>query len=227
MYDARNSSYLLLRHAPLVQVNTIIMYPDTDPTTYTASAFDIRYGESRLSFIPGQGETFWGWNGSMEAIPQAGLNVIQADYFAGYGWGTPLTAAITAGSNVVLPMAVSGLTPGQGSWMAAGGTLVLDDGLDTAEEVSVTVAGGTVTAASVAADHASGAFVSGALVPSPVQMAAAALVGNLLAATDLTKAMEAIGRSVGYWSQVRQDPAGLYMSSEIRRLLGKYRDCVV
>jgi hypothetical protein len=225
-YDSPGKSYLSLHYAPLIQLNSLTIWPDSNPTIYQASDFDIVYPTARLNFKPDVNGSFW-WDYGPRRMPISGRNVILADYFAGYGYVTSLSAAVAPGNNVVLPLSEnSGFTTSQGPWTVQTGSLLLDSDQATEEEVTVTVAGGVATAASVANNHASGAFVSGPRATADVQFAAACVLANILASPDLTKKMEGIGRIGGYVSQLRDHERGVYFSPEIAAILSPYRNVV-
>ncbi len=235
-YSRRAWPSLSLRHSPLIQLNGITLFPDEAPQTFTASQFDIRYRPARLAFKPTVGGTFWSFpRAAGITAPQTQNDVVSADYFAGYGWVTSLSAAINPGSNVPLPLAATnGITPEQGPWNAliASNTdprfvqsVVLDSGQSTEETVSVTVSGNTLAATSIMFAHTLGAFVSGPLPPQEVALACALVCANLTNQPDLTKAGEQVGRLGGYVYTTRK--GNLLLTEEIRELLAPFRNVTV
>ncbi|HTV49518.1 MAG TPA: hypothetical protein VMG59_13850 [Phycisphaerae bacterium] len=226
-YDGNAKGTLSLRFAPLVELNSITLYPDGPaPQTYTAASFDILYAQARLNFKPGVNGSFFNRYYPEITLPAVGLNSTLADYFAGYGFVTTLTGDISAGSNIVLPLANNnGYVPDQGPWNIANSwQLLLDAGTQNEEVVQINVNSSEVTATNLVNDHSAGAYVCGQLVPADVQLACALLVGNAIHAQDLTKAGEQVGRLGGY---VWQGRSGSYLfTPEIKRLLTAYQDAI-
>ena len=227
-YDAISQHSLSLRYAPLIMLNQVTMFPDGPaPLTFLPAVFDIDYEQSRLTFQYNANGTFYQRmaNGGPFASPLK--DIVSVDYFAGYGWVTTLTAAISAGSNVPLPLAASyGRLPCQPPWQAAKSSQVmLDSDQETEEVVDVTWAAGQLTAVNVLYPHASASYVSGGNVPDDAQFACALLVMNLLNVGDLTKQEEMIGRLGGY-TYVQRKLADVIMTPEIIAPLARYQEIV-
>ncbi len=222
-YDRAFRGELVLAAHPIIQLNSVTLSPDVNPTVLTASSFDIRYQEGRINIKPTAPAVFinGGWYGN-ESYP---FNMVNVDYHAGRGWVTSLTAPVSPGDNVVLPLAATyGYSPEQGPW-SIGNTnaLVLDPGQPYEENVLVaTNSSGQAVAMSVLYPHASGAFVGGGLIPPDVQFAAARMIGNILASPDGTKSMEGLANRYGYEWQVRKSPSGTIVDPEVLQLLMPY-----
>ncbi len=232
-YDstAASSGALVLRQVPLVQLNSVTLWPDDADEVFTAADFDLRYGLGRITFKASAMGSF-PWGDSADAAggrwpwPQAGANSIQVDYFAGYGWVTALASPIVAGSNVTIPLAnTSGLVPEQGAWNASQATtIVLDDNTENREEISVSWNSSLAAlVGSPMLNHAAAASVAGPLAPASVQIAAVIVAGNILSAPDLTKKAEGVGRAVGYQQQLRLGGLGVFLTPEVCTLLAPYR----
>ncbi len=233
-YPPLSGGRLVLRKAPLIALNSLVISPDVSPVTFTQSNFDIRYKPGVIAFNATTQGTFfsrydWG-------LGQRGqLNQTVVDYFHGFGWLTTLTAPVAPGANVTLPLAaLSGVTPEQGYWSVGNtGSVLLDSGLATEEAVIVTVTAGTygsptaVTASNVQYNHASGGFVSGPLAPASAQLACAIACCNVLNQPDFTKKTEGVGRIGGYVTAIRDCPSGAIFTPEVLRLLGPVADVVV
>ncbi len=226
-YGGRRNNELVLRNRMLVQLNSIVSWPDSsNPTTYTASSFDIWYGAARLAFKPTVTGAFFDSFDAMQVMPNQGRNAIQADYLAGYGFATALSATIAPGANVALPLAATtGYVQDQGQWDATNSSyLVLGSGTPQAEVVSVTSSAGTITAANVAYAHPLADAVSGGIYADDVQMACCFLAYNLLNIGDLTKKMEAVGHLSGYTQQLRDPKGNNVFTDDIKAMLMLYKE---
>jgi hypothetical protein len=218
----------------LIQLIQVVFWPDTNPQYYYPDQFDIRYYEARLAFKPlTPNGSFWFTQGYWRWA--TGLDQTRAYYFAGYGWLTTLTAGVSPGFNVPLPLAnTSGYTNDQGPWNASqlpsGYQVVLDSDQPNEEVVTVAWNGTTLVAQQVVYSHSAGAYVSGSLIPDDVQEATAMLVCNMYRGgylSDLTKEQEQVGRLGGYVEQARKTTGSRFFTEEIKDILSHYRDVIV
>ncbi len=225
LYDAPRSGALILRQTPVLALNTITLLPtSTTPLPFSADQFDLRPQVGRVIFRPGAMVWFsvenWPWAG----LPIAGLDAIEADYVAGFGFMTNPLSEIAAGTSTVTVDATSGVSFSQAWQLAAGNTLVVDAGETTQETVQITAVGSDNFTATFALAHSIGPLL-GSAIPPDVQLAAALMVGNIVNQADLTKQRESQGRTVGYEYVVR--PGDLFLTPELRSLLTPYRDTLV
>lgn len=229
-YDAISRHSLSLKHGPLVQLNSVTLFPDgPSPSVFQASAFDLDFGQARLTFKYGQNGTFY--QRLYGAGPFGGrrADIVSVDYFSGYGGLTTLAAPVLAGASSIDLAATRGRSPGQDGWsIAAGSQLVLDSGLAT-EESAFTQAGyaggNPVSVSSPLDSHSSGAYVSVVSAPADVEYATALIAGNILNVGDLSKQQEMLGRLGGYVYTQRTGNA--LVTPEVLAILSPYREIVI
>lgn len=225
LYDAPRSGQLILRQTPVLSLNNITLMPTgPSPLSFTADQFDLRPDVGRVIFRPGATALFSLENWPWVEMPAAGLDAIQVDYTAGFGFITNALSPIAAGTSVVNVDATGGVSQSQPWQLAVGSTLTVDAGESTQETVQISAVGSGNFTATFAMAHAAGPLL-GALVPLDVQLAAALMAANAINQADFTKARESQGRTVGYEYVVR--PGDLLLTAEIQNLLMPYRDPVV
>ncbi len=226
-YDPISRHSLSLRHAPLIQINTVTLFPDgPSPQVFTPASFDIDYRAARLTFQYNRNGTFYSRLFNAGPFGGARADLIAVNYFAGYGFVAPLSAAAATGATSITLTQASGRVPGQKPWAVTPGTYILDSGLSTEETITVSaVAGTALTCSELLYDHAAGAYLSGSLATEDVQMACAIIVGNLLSIGDLSKEQEMVGRLGGYVYTQRK--GGALITHEVKELLAPYKEIVV
>ncbi len=226
LYDASTQPWLMLRHAPVVQLNSVTVYPEQpNVLLYTPDNFDVRPQLGRVAFKPAVPGAFFTEYAAAMTFPGWGVDVTQVDYYAGYGFLTTSVGAIAAGPATVTPALTTGYANGQPWQIGVGSVLIIDSATAAEEVVTVTVvAPGTFTA-TFANNHAAGCALCGMAVPNDVQLATGLLTANIYNQPDLTKLRESMGKTIGYEYAVR--PGTLFFTPEILALLNPYRDVVV
>ncbi len=225
LYDAIDQPALIVRHRPILAINSVTLYPTgPNPRVYSGTSFDVRSELGRISFAPNAGDSFYDWYGGA-GFPAWGLDAIQVDYTAGWGFLVAAQAAISPGTAVVPVSALAGISQHQSWSIAAGTVLTVDPGLPSAETVTVQAAQNGSLTAVFAQAHGANCLITGLLAPADVQLATALAVGNLINQSDLTKLRESQGKTVGYEYVTR--PGDLIITPEIRHLLLPWQDVIV
>ena len=220
-YDSPNRPYLMLRQTPVLQLNSVTLFPTgLYPLLCTPDQFDLRPEIGRISFKPQAAQSLavpFPWRRGLRC-----LDAISVNYVAGFGFVTTGSAAIAPGSQSVTPTLMAGWTINQSWAIGVGTTLIIDPGTAVQETVTVsTIAANSFTAA-FAQPHAAGALICGVLIPDDLAFATALAVGNVLNEPDLTKQRESQGKTIGYEYLARM--GDLIFTPEIINILDRYQD---